>query len=155
MKARSVRFDLPHPALPSADWADCFEVTVPGTITAAEAARQAFSQMPAWAGALMTLRDLLMRPFGLKGAHDPALRLSNRVGFFPVISETGSEMLLGFDDRHLDFRIFIEALPVDGDRTQVRMATLVLRHNRLGRLYITAITPFHKLIVASVMGRIR
>lgn len=155
MKAKSVGFGLPHPALPGADWADCFEVTVPRSVTAGEAARQAFSQMPAWASALMAVRDVLMRPFRLKGAHDPALRRANRMGFFPVVSETDSEMVLGFDDRHLDFRIFVEARPMAAGATRVRMATLVLRHNRLGRLYITAITPFHKLIVASVMGRIR
>ncbi|MBC7280845.1 hypothetical protein [Hoeflea sp.] len=46
MKAREVTVSLPHPALPDADWADCFEVAAaqPG-LTAQQAGRQAFGKM--------------------------------------------------------------------------------------------------------------
>ena len=62
--------------------------------------------------------------------------------------------MLGFDDRHLDFRIVVESDRLTDERTSVRVMTLVKRHNRLGRFYLAAIMPFHKLIVASTMTRI-
>ncbi|PWV98333.1 uncharacterized protein DUF2867 [Hoeflea marina] len=149
-----MRFDLPHPALPDADWADCFEITVPRAITAGDAARRAFSRMPAWAGALMAVRDALMRPFGLKGADEATRHSGKTVGFFPVLEESESELVAGFDDRHLDFRLFVHAVPVGAAGTRVRVATLVRRNNRLGRIYLAVISPFHKLIVAAVTSRI-
>ena len=156
MKAREIEVVLPHPALADADWADCFETLVIGHgLTAEKAARRAFGRMPAWAGALMALRNLFVRPFGLRG--DPAEATSGKphVGMFPVISQTGTEMVLGFDDRHLDFRIVVETQAAGEDQTSVRLMTLIRRHNLLGRAYLAAIMPFHKLIVASMLSRIR
>ena len=156
MRAREIGIVLPHPALADADWADCFETLVPDRgLTAEKATRQAFGRMPAWAGALMALRNLLVRPFGLKG--DPAAVAAGapRVGMFPIVSQTGTEMVLGFDDRHLNFRIVVETQATGEDQTSVRLMTLVRRHNLLGRAYLAAIMPFHKLIVASVLSRIR
>ena len=64
-------------------------------------------------------------------------------------------MVLGFDDRHLDFRIVVETQAAGEDQTSVRLMTLIRRHNLLGRAYLAAIMPFHKLIVASMLSRIR
>ena len=48
MKAREIAVTLPHPALPGADWADCFEVTVSGSgLTAEIAARLASAKKAA------------------------------------------------------------------------------------------------------------
>lgn len=154
MKAQPVAIDLPNQALPGADWADCFEVTVLRPIGAMEAARLAFSRMPGWVKALMGLRDVVMRPFGLVGRGDQMLRKWAHVGFFPVVSESAGELVLGFDDRHLDFRILIETQPHAEGKTRVRLATLIRRHNLLGRLYLAVIIPFHKLIVVALMNRI-
>lgn len=152
MRAREIAVSLPHPALPEADWGDCFEVAARPGLTAAQAAGAAFDRMPAWVGGLMALRDMLVRPFGLRGdpeasAHGP------RVGMFPIVAQSDSEMVLGFDDRHLDFRIVIQTQPA-GTLTAVRLMTLVKRHNRLGRVYLAVIMPFHKLIVARTLSRL-
>lgn len=170
MKVREIGVTLPHPALPGADWADCFEgVAAQPGLTAAQAARQAFATMPAWVGGLMALRNLVVRPFSLKGDAQAATAdgegvgestdqrfgqdIGQRIGMFPVVAESDSEIVLGFDDRHLDFRIVVETEP-SGDRTCVRLMTLVRRHNRLGRVYLATILPFHKLIVASTLARL-
>jgi hypothetical protein len=156
MKAREISVTLPHPALPGADWADCFE-TLSGDaeLTADAAARRAFEMMPGWVGGLMALRNLLVKPFGLKGDPEAASAGVPRIGMFPVISSTPTQSVLGFDDRHLDFRIVVETEAFQDKQTAVRLMTLVKRHNLLGRAYLTVIMPFHKLIVATVLSRIR
>lgn len=154
MKAREIPVTLPHPALPGADWADCFEIRTgsPG-LTAEAAARRAFERMPRWAGRLMALRNLLVKPFGLKGDPEAPKAGAPRIGMFPVILNTPTQSVLGFDDRHLDFRIVVETESLPNQGTAVRMMTLVKRHNRLGRAYLAAIMPFHKLIVATTLSR--
>lgn len=155
MKAREIPVSLPHPALPGADWGDCFErcVNQPG-LTAEVAARSAFERMPKWVGGLMALRNLLVKPFGLKGDPEAASQGSARVGIFPVLSNMPEQCVLGFDDRHLDFRIVVETDPLPDSQTAVRMMTLVKRHNLLGRTYLAGIMPFHKLIVKSALSRV-
>ena len=155
MKAREVRISLPHPALTDADWADCFETLVARSgLTAEIAARQAFGRMPKWVDALMALRNLIVRPLGLKGDPDAAATGVPRIGMFPVISNDPDEIVLGFDDRHLDFRIVVQTEPCGEGETRIRMMTLIRRHNFLGRAYLATIMPFHKLIVASTLSRV-
>ena len=109
MKAREIIVSLPHPALQGADWADCFETqsSDPG-LTAGTAARQAFERMPKWVDGLMALRNVIVRPFGLKDDPDAVAAGAPRVVMFPVISNDPGEIVLGFDDRHLDFRIVVQ-----------------------------------------------
>ena len=144
---------LPHHGLQGADWADAFELTTRRRFESMRAlARVTNGAMPKWARPLLQLRNIIIRPFGLKtdGAKDAPRR--QRVGGFPIISETENEIILGFDDTHLDFRIVVERLP--GEIADVvRVTTLVRRHNLFGRVYIFVITPFHKAIVKSMMMR--
>jgi hypothetical protein len=154
MTVREVQVLLPHPALPGADWADCFEtLSAEGSLDAETAARQAFGRLPSWVAPLMALRNLVVRPFGLK--HDPKAAIGGapRIGMFPIISNSADQIVLGFDDRHLDFRIVVETHPQMG-KTAIRLMTLIKRHNRLGRIYLAVITPFHKLIVAAALARV-
>jgi hypothetical protein len=60
---------------------------------------------PAWQKALIAMRDAT--PFGIKTSGTVrASRDSNeRVDFFPVQWESRDEIVLGADDRHLDFRL--------------------------------------------------
>lgn len=154
MKPLEVEARLPHPVLPGADWADCFEVMAsPAGLTAEAAARKALAAMPRWAGALMALRNVIVRPFGLKGDPD-ALAHGPRIGMFPVISTSPGEIVLGLDDRHLDFRIVVTTEPFGDAQTAVRLMTVIRRHNRLGHAYLATIMPFHKLIVASLLSRV-
>ena len=102
----------------------------------------------------MALRNLLVRPFGLQGDPDAAAAGVPRVGMFPVMRNDPDEIVLGFDDRHLDFRIVVQTEALKNQQTSVRMMTLVQRHNSLGRVYLAVIMPFHKLIVARTLSRV-
>ncbi|MGB7269730.1 MAG: DUF2867 domain-containing protein [Albidovulum sp.] len=123
------------------DFLDCY--AVPSTLGANAAARQALA-FPFWAKALLALRNLVVAPFGLR----TTLHKGETIGHFPVETRTEREVILGFDDRHLDFRISI--LAADG---LVYGATWVRCHNAFGRFYLTVIMPFHILIMRQAMAR--
>ena len=84
--------------LPGHQFADAYKVQAPRGVDAIEATRLAFARGPAWIRGLLGLRNGLGRLVGLKPA---------RSSGFPVILQTPTEVVLGFDDRHLDFRIVV------------------------------------------------
>lgn len=140
------------PALPNADWADAFEVSDVAPCTNMRSlAQRTVGSMPAWARHLLRLRNIIVTPLGLKpDGLNEAVSAEEMIDIFPILTETKDRIVLGLDDRHLDFRIVIERWHSEaGDR--VRVTTLVRRHNAFGRLYLAAITPFHKMIVAAVL----
>ncbi|MGO1069147.1 DUF2867 domain-containing protein [Lysobacter sp. CA199] len=117
-------------------------------------ARFVFAQSPAWMAALMAIRDALVAGFGLKTAGK--LRSSGadggeRVGIFRIYEKRPSEIVLGEDDKHLDFRLSVLCQPSASNSGARRLivSTAVHCHNRLGRTYIFIIAPFHRLIVRS------
>ncbi|MBD0686218.1 MULTISPECIES: DUF2867 domain-containing protein [unclassified Pseudomonas] len=136
--------------------ADAFAIRLPaGTSSNPDLlARFILSHQPSWIGGLMKVRDTIVACFGLKTAKQLAT-LANRVGIFKVYSTNQTEIVLGEDDKHLDFRISIlcaeEAEP-EGSR-QLVFSTVVQCHNRLGRAYILVIAPFHRLVVKASLLR--
>jgi len=144
----------PAPAaavLPAANWADAFEITTHHEKTDMRVlAEQMLTVFPVWADRLLALRNVLVAPFGLKTGG--AGETDDLVGIFPVLESGPDRMVLGLDDWHLDFRILLERTSQTSD-TRLRLTTFVTRHNLFGRTYIALITPFHKMIVRSVMRR--
>ena len=69
-------------------------------------ARMALSDPPWVFRHLMTLRDRLVAPLGIRSSDDIRAGAAGdtRIDFFPVQSETADEVVVGEDDRHLDFR---------------------------------------------------
>jgi hypothetical protein len=133
--------------LPGATFIDAYRVTVAGEpLDASEAARRIFLHQPSWISGLMRLRDLIVRPFGLKRG-DHASRMDvDRVGIFPVRSASPGRIVLGFPDKHLDFLAVVDVLAING-QSQITVTTLVQTHNLLGRAYLATILPFHRLVV--------
>jgi hypothetical protein len=146
---------LPHPLLPAADWADRFTLGLPvGNLTAREAARLALEHPPGWVRSLMMLRNVLVAPFGLRGAAEKVKTSDMEIGGFPVISVSDDRVVLGFDDRHLDFRIVIDVRQDRPSGQTLSVMTLVHRNNLFGRLYLATVMPFHKLIVRRMLSGI-
>ncbi|MCX8999230.1 DUF2867 domain-containing protein [Rhizobiaceae bacterium BDR2-2] len=145
---------LPHAALAGADWADGWTLVLPhGRPTALQAAHRMLGNSPAWVRLLMTLRNRIVALFGLKTA-GVAAGAEGQIGGFPVVSERDDQVVLGFNDRHLDFRIVIDVVLESAGGSRVSVTTLVDRHNLFGRFYIAAVTPFHRLIVTSALARL-
>ena len=99
----------------------------------------------------MRLRNRMVSLVGLKSAAPRPGRFG-LVGAFPVLSKTDDEVVLGFDDKHLDFRIIVDVRAGSAVNQIVGVTTLVRRHNVLGRVYLAAIMPFHKVIVPTLLA---
>ena len=123
--------------LPGHQFADAYKVPAPHGLDAIEATRLAFAHGPLWIRALMGLRNRLVGVFGLNSA--PA-------SGFPIIRQSADEVLLGFNDKHLDFRIVVAI--AGGFAT---ITTIVRWHNAGGRAYLAAIMPFHRVIAARML----
>jgi len=140
--------------LAGAQFADAFRVTVADAdLDARRAAERIFSRSPRWVEALIDLRNMIAAPFGLKTSGENEPNAGGMVGLFPILSETPERLVAGFDDHHLDFRVVVDVGPARGGR-DVTATTLVLTHNRLGRAYLAAIMPFHRLIAKTLLRQV-
>ncbi len=150
---KAVGVALPHDALPTGDWADAYRVTVAAPFDNARAAGDAaFSTFPFWVNGLMALRNLIVTPLGLKtGAKEQTA--AERIGFFPIISESDHQVVVGMNDRHLDFRCVVDIADT-GAGQDITIATVIRRHNWLGRAYLMIVMPFHQLIIRTAMARL-
>ncbi|MBN9527259.1 MAG: DUF2867 domain-containing protein [Alphaproteobacteria bacterium] len=135
-----------------ADLVDAYAIPRPAGAPrdAGAIAGRLMARPPAFFRVLLKLRDAIMARFGVKTT--AALRRDSRprIDFFPVISRAPHEIVLGEDDRHLDFRLSVLLGPDD----QVIATTAVRCHNTLGRVYLAAILPFHVLIVRTLLRRL-
>ncbi|MEP6721003.1 MAG: DUF2867 domain-containing protein [Variovorax sp.] len=139
---------------PGAFLADAFAIDLPpgATHDVLALARFALTRPAPWVERLLAVRDAIVSLFGLKTSRD--LRADNgaasppRVGFFRIYETLPDEVVLGEDDRHLDFR-----LSVQRSADQLTAVTVVHCHNLLGRTYIRVIAPFHRKVVRSALNR--
>lgn len=166
MKQAVTRVD-PPPSSSIKDWyrgadlLDSYAVALPsaGPDDPAKLAEMLFGNSPAWIRALLRLRDRLVAPLGVKTTADiraaGASDGRDRIGFFPVLGRSPSEIVLGEDDRHLDFRASILVDDDNPARSRRLVVTTAVRcHNLLGRTYLRVIKPFHVLVVRSYLGRL-
>lgn len=144
------------------DLADAYAIRLPSdAITDPESlARFIFGQQAPWVAKLMRLRDALVAGFGLKTSRQlqgPAVSGSGkRIGIFKIYETGAREILLGEDDKHLDFRLSVlRQMRTAGPDSApyLIVSTVVHCHNRLGRAYILLIAPFHRLVVQSSLRR--
>jgi Protein of unknown function (DUF2867) len=141
----------PGTLLAGAQFADAFRVEIDDrALDARRAAERMLAQQPRWIESLTRLRNILVTPFGLKtsGASQTAPR--EMIGIFPIVSETPGRLIVGLDDKHLDFRLVVD-VATSGAARNVTATTLVKTHNQLGRTYLAVILPFHRLIVRTLL----
>jgi hypothetical protein len=99
--------------------------------------------MPRWAGAALVLRDLVVRPLGLKTA--AGQRGEGMLGL-PVITEQRGVYELGMEDRHLSFTIRTEL--AEG---VAHVRTSIWFNHMLGRAYLAVVWLPHKLILRHIL----
>ena len=129
--------------LTAGDFLDCYSVVA--DIPPRRAA-EIITDFPQWVRFLLTIRRILTVPFGLS---NDGPRAPDKIGIFPVESETGHELIAGFNDRHLDFRVSVLS-----QKGLVFLATWVHPHNIGGRIYLAAIIPFHILVARKALARV-
>ena len=101
----------------------------------------------------MAVRNLAVRPFRLKTRPDDASS-GVTIGIFPVISGSLEAVVLGLDDRHLDFRVLVEVRDLGVGRQEVTASTAVRTHNLFGRIYLAIVKPFHRIVVPAMLAQV-
>jgi Protein of unknown function (DUF2867) len=142
------------------DLADCFAIALPptGTRDILTLSRFVLDHSVPWVSALLYLRDGVMRLFGVKTSGQlrsaPRSGSDERIDFFRIHAVSTSELILGEDDRHLDFRLSLLLKTHEAERRDELLVTTVVHcHNLLGRVYLATILPFHRLIARSMLSR--
>lgn len=141
--------------LPPPVFADAYRIILSAPqLDAPMAARALYATQSAWVMALMALRNALVRPFGLKGSRQQLPETGfGRIGFFPVLASAADEVLMGLDDRHLDFRLAVSVASIATSDREITVTTVVHTHNLLGRSYLRLIMPFHRAIARHTLQR--
>jgi len=140
-----------------ADLIDSYVVRIaPGPgLSMKDLADDVFGSRAAWIDMLMSVRDGVVGKLGGKTSRDlrRSLRDHPHVDFFPVLSEREDEIVLGEDDRHLDFRVSLQRRR-EPSGVLLAATTVVRVHNPLGRAYLLAVRPFHKIIMRASLARL-
>ena len=144
--------------LSGAQFIDAFRIDLGSTnIDARYAAERMMGDQPRWIKTLLSLRNLLVVPFGLKTSGKSENPPRETIGLFPILTQTPDRLVAGFNDKHLDFRVVVDVAAPGSDTEagrQVTATTLVRTHNLFGRAYLAIIMPFHRLIVPTMLRKV-
>ncbi len=143
---------------PRTELADAFSIGLPAGVVGdvEQLARFLLTQQPPWVHALMKVRDAMVAGFGVRTSGQmkaaPVASGQHRVGLFRLYETHPGEVLLGEDDKHLDFRLSVLTRPAQRG-SELVVSTVVHCHNLLGRGYIALIAPFHRRVVCAMLER--
>ncbi|WP_375561738.1 DUF2867 domain-containing protein [Bernardetia sp. OM2101] len=129
------------------------------TLTSTQLGKAFFVYSPNWVGKLFSLRNKIVSLFGLKTSGKMTKReqqlnnfrceVGEQLGLFKIFHKTENEVVMGEDDRHLNFRVSLFFTPsnLDINKTEVFISTTVEFNNWFGKLYFLPVKIFHKIIV--------
>jgi hypothetical protein len=147
-------------SLPLFDFADAFRCQLPENEAhnIDSVTRAIFLTTPQWIAQLLKLRNAIVRPFGIKTSIDAVpsskqgeLQPGTAVGVFEVLDRgQNEEIMLGEDDKHLDYRVSIQ-LKREEEKCWVVVSTVVKLNHWLGRAYFVPVRSVHKVIVPAMM----
>lgn len=115
---------------------------------------------PRWITALMSLRNAIVRFFGLKTDNpnpdfekDNPLeyKVGDHISLFKIEKILQDELIVSANDKHLDASF---SLLISKDRQVVYMTSVVKTKRKLGDIYMFVIAPFHRLIVRYMLGKL-
>lgn len=142
------------------------------SITSSEVDRSALDHFiaaarrtPRWVDVCMAARNRVVRFFGLKDLGElsgldggrPAVdyKPGERVGIFTVFENGFDEALIGDRDKHLNVVLGVHRRALPSEReVVVTITTVVHVKNALGRLYMLAVKPMHRIIAPAVLAKI-
>ena len=155
----------PHSALGKdlierADFRDAYRAPLSRSdLSVVEIFFRILAHRPGWMNLLLIARNKVA---GLAGLEVPTTfeitRMKRRdcylvgekIGPWPIFFLDSDELIAGRDNKHMDFRLSIMKIYDDGPC--VIVSTLCMVHNRFGQYYLSAITPFHKVGLRSLMA---
>lgn len=127
-------------------------------LTMEDAVKLFFTASPPWVKNLFGFRNKIVKMLGLKATNIDASKINDfrvtvgqSLGLFKVMEKNGNEVILGEDDKHLDFRVSIY-LVNNRNEQHVTISTIAVFHNNFGKIYFRLIKPFHKVIVRRMLS---
>ena len=117
---------------------------------------------PQWVNSCMTLRNRVVRLFGLKdlgrfnrlntSKSDSDYQAMDRVGIFTLFEKDKDEVLFGDQDKHLNVTLSLYKEPgAEEGKSLITVTTVVHVNNLLGKLYLIPVLPMHRIIAPSVL----
>ncbi len=113
-----------------------------------------WTAMPKWVDNLFKLRNLLVKPLGLKTEEESkfadlerCIRTGGEAGMVSVPGKSHDETILKLTDKHLTAYISVY---IEG-RRNVYATTLVSFHKKIGYMYFYTIYPFHHIVVRRLL----
>lgn len=111
-----------------------------------------FAHHPLWLKIVLLLRNCMARACGLAvptvaevfdRTLQPHYRVGDKIGVWPLLSLTENELVVGRDNKHLDFRLSVlKQGPLH--RASVTVSTVCRVHHFGGKLYLFFVVPFHR-----------
>lgn len=147
--------------LSEVDYFDSYMINKQITYTIEEIAEKIFT-LPKWVKGLLKIRYyLLVKPFGLKTGikkeynsfHQDEHSIRNNFGDVSVLSKNENEIVLGNDDKHLNYRVSVLKIKTTNSH-EIYLSTVVHFNNNLGKIYFSVIKPFHKVFVKLMLEKI-
>ena len=120
-----------------------------------------FAHHPTWMKIVLIIRNRIASLCGLDAPTaseimSPAFKndcaVGDKIGVWPIFALTGSELVAGRDNKHLDFRLSVLRV-TDGATASVVVSTVCVVHNAFGKVYLFFIVPFHKWGVRRLISR--
>ncbi len=131
------------------------------TISIDDVGKAFFKSGPKWIDNLFAFRNRLVKSIGLKTSNSQndkdetsknfKCTPGEQVGLFKVFDVSANEVILGEDDKHLDFRVSLFFKEQEKETVDLNVSTVVQYHNWLGRFYFIPVKFFHKLIVPTML----
>jgi Protein of unknown function (DUF2867) len=147
-------------SLPHNNFADAFKCQLPQNQpqNIDSVTRSIFLTMPQWIKELLELRNVIVRPLGIKTSINAIpsnaqeeLKPGKAIGVFEVMDrKLNEEIMLGEDDKHLNYRISVQ-LKHEQEHCWVIVSTVVKFNNLLGQAYFVPVRPVHKIVVPAMM----
>ncbi len=145
-----------------ATYRDCYQqvCSLSDTENATELFVRVMAKPPRWIAALMSVRNSIVRFFGLKTDNpNPDFEKDNPVeykvgdyiGIFKIEKILPDELIVSTNDTHLDASF---SMLISTDRQVVYMTSVIKTKRKLGDIYMFVIAPFHRLIVRYMLGKL-
>ena len=120
-----------------------------------------FAHHPLWMKLLLIARNRVASLAGLDGPTASEILhveikdhyvVGEKIGVWPIFALSENEVVVGRDNKHMDFRLSVLKVP-DSDGTSVVVSTICSVHNLFGKLYLFFVVPFHRYGVRKLMAR--
>lgn len=139
-------------SLPQVDFKDTF-ATTNHKDNLEKVAHKVFGSFPLWVRKLLQLRNFLVQFMGLKvvvpADYHNRFEAGGYVGFFKIYKITSDELIMGLNDKHLNFRVSI--YDAKSEKFNIKVTTLVEYNNTFGKVYMFIVKPFHHFVVKSAV----